>query len=170
MLLWQLPACHPATIGYAKIRSSRKTKLPFFHWRDDLAKRCWLTIPLMRPFRGGDPPGFRPMRRGFRQVNPSQRSAIDGLKFALEKIQASSWRVKCSDCDPPEGWRFQWFSYICNKFFVSEWWLAVENKSNVYYDYSPEYPLPVCVFGMSPFTPSLEGQFKDFSKGWVVIP
>lgn len=32
---------------------------------------------------------------------------------------------------------------------------------------------PTCLsrsFGMSPFYPSQEGQFKDFSKGWVVIP
>ena len=114
MLLWQLPACHPATIGYAKIGSSRKAKLPFLHWRDGLAKRyCWLTIPLMRPFRGirgGDPSEFQDAE-GCCQVNPSQRSAIDGLKFALEKIQASSWRVKCSDCDPREGWRMVVFLF-----------------------------------------------------------
>eukprot|EP00434_Breviolum_minutum_P001316 symbB.v1.2.001157.t1/scaffold47.1/size388503/12 len=43
----------------------------------------------MRPFRGirgGDPSEFQDAE-GCCQVNPSQRSAIDGLKFALEKIQ-----------------------------------------------------------------------------------
>lgn len=159
MVLWQLPACHPATIGYAKIGSSRKAKLPFLHSRDGLLKGyCWLTIPLMRPFRGirgGDPSEFQDAE-GCCQVNPSQRSAIDGLKFALEKIQASSWRVKCSDCDPWEGWGMVVFLYLQQPYFC-QWMITCSWKS--VQCILPLFPRisPTCLshsFGMSPFFPS----------------
>ena len=57
------------------------------------------------------------------------------------------------------------FSYICNNLiFVIEWSVAVENKSNVYYHYSPEYPLHVCL------APSVCLRFTRLRRGNLKIP
>lgn len=143
MLLWQLPACHPATIGYAKIGSSRKAKLPFLHSRDGLAKRyCWLTIPLMRPFpgiRGEILQSFK-MRMGCR--SPGQPFAT--FSHWWPQICTGENSGPFLTCKVVGLWSSGRMTYggfpICNNVFVIEWSVAVENKSNVYYHYSQNIP------------------------------
>lgn len=71
------------------------------------------------------------------------------------------WSVRIVILGKDEVW---WCSYICNNLiFVSEWSLAVENQSNVYYHYSPEYPLHVCL------TPSVCLRFSRLRRGNLKI-